>query len=72
MLTYQDDLLAVLVGVKRHVRIIIQNPPVPRLGKLGRARVEQELARCHQERAHLGIYQRLTGGARVLEPAGEA
>ena len=58
--------------VKRRVRIIVQNPPVPRLGKLGRARVEQELAWCHQERAHLGVYQRLTGGAKVLEPAGEA
>ena len=58
--------------VKRRVRIIVQNPPVPRLGKLGRARVEQELARCHQERAHLGVYQRLTDGAKVLESAGEA
>ena len=43
-----------------------------RLGKLGRARVEQELAWCHQERAYLGVYQRLTGGAKVLEPAAEA
>ena len=42
------------------------------LGKLGRARVEQELAWCHQERAYLGVYQRLTGGAKVLEPAAEA
>jgi glycosyltransferase involved in cell wall biosynthesis len=32
-----------------------------RLGKLGRARVEQELAWCHQERAYLGVYHRLTG-----------
>ena len=30
------------------------------LGKLGRARVEQELAWCHQERAYLDVYQRLT------------
>ena len=58
--------------VKRRVRIIVQNPPVPRLGKLGRVRVEQEPAWCHQERAHLGVYQRLTGGAKILEPAGEA
>ena len=43
-----------------------------RLGKLGRARVEQELAWCHQERAYLGVYQRLTGGAKVLEPTAEA
>ena len=58
--------------VKRRVRIIVQNPPVPCLGKLGRARVEQESAWCHQERAHLGVYQRLTGGAKILESAGEA
>ena len=32
------------------------------LGKLGRARVEEELAWCHQERAYLDVYQRLTGG----------
>jgi glycosyltransferase involved in cell wall biosynthesis len=31
------------------------------LGKLGRARVEDELAWCHQERAYLDVYQRLTG-----------
>jgi len=31
------------------------------LGKLGRARIEQELAWCHQERAYLGVYQRLLG-----------
>lgn len=43
-----------------------------RLGKLGRARVEQELAWCHQERAYLGVYQRLTGGAKVLESGAEA
>jgi glycosyltransferase involved in cell wall biosynthesis len=30
------------------------------LGKLGRARVEHELAWSHQERAYLGVYQRLT------------
>jgi glycosyltransferase involved in cell wall biosynthesis len=33
------------------------------LGKLGRARVEQELAWRHQERAYLDVYQRLTAGA---------
>ena len=43
-----------------------------RLGKIGRARVEQELAWCHQERAYLNVYQRLTGGAKVLEPTAEA
>ena len=30
-----------------------------RLGWVGRARVEQELAWCHQERAYLGVYQQL-------------
>ena len=30
------------------------------LGKVGRARVEDELAWSHQERAYLGVYQRLT------------
>ncbi len=43
-----------------------------RLGKIGRTRVEQELAWCHQERAYLGVYQRLTGGAKVLKPTAEA
>ncbi len=43
-----------------------------RLGKLGRARVEQELAWSHQERAYLAVYQSLTGGAKVLEPTAEA
>ena len=40
------------------------------LGKLGRARVEQELAWSHQERAYLGVYERLTGGAGVLDGTG--
>jgi glycosyltransferase involved in cell wall biosynthesis len=30
------------------------------LGKIGRARVEEELAWKHQERAYLGVYQRVT------------
>jgi glycosyltransferase involved in cell wall biosynthesis len=33
------------------------------LGKFGRARVEDELAWSHQERAYLGVYARLTGQA---------
>lgn len=55
---YQDDPLAALVTVKPRVLIIVQNPPVPRPGKLGHA--------------HLGVYQRLTCGAKILESAGEA
>ena len=34
-----------------------------RLGKFGRARVEDELAWPHQARAYLGVYDRLTGKA---------
>jgi glycosyltransferase involved in cell wall biosynthesis len=33
-----------------------------RMGKLGRARVESELAWSHSERAYVGVYDRLTGG----------
>jgi len=44
-------------------------PQRARLGKLGRARVEQELAWSHQERAYLGVYERLTAGATPREPA---
>jgi glycosyltransferase involved in cell wall biosynthesis len=41
-----------------------------RMGRLGRARVENELAWCHQERAYLSVYERLTGGAKALERSG--
>jgi glycosyltransferase involved in cell wall biosynthesis len=41
-----------------------------RMGSLGRTRIEQQLAWRHQERAYLGVYQRLTGGAEPLERAG--
>jgi glycosyltransferase involved in cell wall biosynthesis len=34
-----------------------------RMGKLGRVRVEEELAWSHSATAYLGVYQRLTGGA---------
>ncbi len=34
-----------------------------RLGKFGRARVEDELAWSHQERAYLGVYERMTSKA---------
>ncbi len=52
------------------VKLMDDEPKRTRLGALGRDRVEQELAWCHQERAYLGVYQRLTAGARVLERAG--
>jgi len=38
-------------------------PRRARLGKLGRARVEQHLAWGHQRRAYLDVYRRLTGRA---------
>jgi glycosyltransferase involved in cell wall biosynthesis len=52
------------------VKLMDDEPKRARLGALGRDRVEQELAWCHQERAYLGVYQRLTAGARVLERTG--
>jgi glycosyltransferase involved in cell wall biosynthesis len=36
-----------------------------RMGSLGRTRVEQELAWCHQEHMYLSVYQRLTSGAKA-------
>ena len=41
------------------VALIDDEPRRARLGKLGRARVEQELAWSHQERAYLGVYRDL-------------
>ncbi|HEX4091650.1 MAG TPA: glycosyltransferase family 4 protein [Trebonia sp.] len=37
------------------------------LGKIGRARVEDELAWAHQERAYVDVYERLVGGGGVRE-----
>ena len=49
------------------VALVDDEPKRAELGKLGRERVEQELAWSHQERAYLGVYERLLGGAaRVL------
>jgi glycosyltransferase involved in cell wall biosynthesis len=36
------------------------------LGKLGRIRVEQELAWDHQKRAYLGVYERLVSGGKAV------
>jgi len=41
------------------VALMDDEPRRARLGKLGRARVEQELAWFHQERAYLGVYRNL-------------
>jgi glycosyltransferase involved in cell wall biosynthesis len=44
------------------VQLVDDEPRRSRLGKLGRARVEKELAWGHQRRAYLGVYQRLIAG----------
>jgi len=41
-----------------------------RLGKIGRIRVEQELAWSHQRRAYLDVYRQLLTGAPKREPPG--
>jgi len=40
------------------------------LGKLGRARVERELAWSYSERAYLAVYQSVLGGAALTRPGG--
>jgi glycosyltransferase involved in cell wall biosynthesis len=47
------------------VELMDDGPRRARLGKLGRARVEQELAWSHQERAYVGVYDRLTASSRA-------
>ena len=52
------------------VALMDDDPRRAELGKLGRERVEQELAWSHQERAYLGVYERLLGAVpRTLVPA---
>jgi glycosyltransferase involved in cell wall biosynthesis len=42
---------------------LMDDPAVrAQLAKVGRARVEDELSWAHQERAYVGVYQKLTGG----------
>jgi glycosyltransferase involved in cell wall biosynthesis len=52
------------------VKLMDDEPRRALLGKLGRARVEQELAWSHQERAYLGVYRRLLGDSKALERTG--
>jgi glycosyltransferase involved in cell wall biosynthesis len=52
------------------VDLMDDEPRRSRLGKLGRDRVEQELAWSHQERAYLGVYRRLLTGSGNPERAG--
>src|SRR5215472_6337397 len=47
------------------VALMDDEPRRARLGKLGRARVEQDLAWPHQERAYLGVYDRLVAGGKA-------
>jgi glycosyltransferase involved in cell wall biosynthesis len=49
-----DDYVAAIV------KLMDDEPTRSRMGKLGRARVEQELAWSHQRRAYLEVYRRLT------------
>jgi glycosyltransferase involved in cell wall biosynthesis len=52
------------------VKLMDDEPKRSLLGKLGRARVEQELAWSHQVRAYLDVYRRLLGGRKALERTG--
>jgi glycosyltransferase involved in cell wall biosynthesis len=52
------------------VALMDDEPRRARLGKLGRVRVEQELAWGHQERAYLGVYRRLIGDSKALARTG--
>jgi len=52
------------------VDLMDDEPLRARLGKIGRARVEQELAWSHQERAYLDVYHRLIRGSDALSRAG--
>jgi glycosyltransferase involved in cell wall biosynthesis len=45
------------------VKLMDDEPRRAQLGKLGRARVEQELAWSHQRRAYLGVYRGLMAGS---------
>ena len=51
------------------IALMDDEPKRHRLGKLGRLRVETDLAWSHQERAYLGVYRNLTGRAKVEQQA---
>ena len=52
------------------VALMDDEPRRSLLGKLGRARVEQELAWGHQRRAYLDVYSRLLGASKALARTG--
>jgi len=49
------------------IELLDDAPKRALLGKVGRTRVEQELAWCHQERAYLSVYRRLTADGQAME-----
>jgi len=51
------------------VTLMDDQPRRALMGKLGRTRIEQELAWSHQERAYLGVYGHLISGGKALERA---
>jgi glycosyltransferase involved in cell wall biosynthesis len=51
------------------VALLDDEPRRALMGKLGRERVEQELAWDHQERAYLGVYERVLGQAQARNRA---
>jgi glycosyltransferase involved in cell wall biosynthesis len=53
-----DDYVAAIV------KLMDDEPTRSRMGKLGRARVEQELAWSHQRRAYLEVYRNLTANTK--------
>ena len=52
------------------VDLLDDQPRRTTMGKLGRLRIEQELAWAYQERAYLDVYDKLLGGNQALEPVG--
>jgi glycosyltransferase involved in cell wall biosynthesis len=52
------------------VKLMDDEPRRSRLGKLGRAHVEQELAWSHQERAYLSVYRSLIADSKTPEGTG--
>jgi glycosyltransferase involved in cell wall biosynthesis len=52
------------------VELMDDEPRRSRLGKLGRARVEQDLAWSHQQRAYLGVYRAMISGGKAPGRAG--
>jgi glycosyltransferase involved in cell wall biosynthesis len=52
------------------VALLDDEPSRSRMGKLGRARVERELAWSHQQRAYLDVYRELVTDTKVLDRKG--